>query len=104
MQLASHSPSSIPAPIHIPSVPVLSEYRLALDANTSARTLEEPPNKKRKKDRACDYCRYRKIRCDGPCKQSQICTNCTQGHRKCTYLWVHVSSSIVKPVTEFAFQ
>ncbi|KAF5354715.1 hypothetical protein D9756_005344 [Leucocoprinus leucothites] len=92
MQLGSHPPISIPAPIVIPSAPILPEHRLVFGSGNKAdltgagSPLEEPPNKKRKKDRACDYCRRRKIKCDGPWRQGQVCTNCIHGHRGCTYL------------------
>ncbi|KXN92472.1 hypothetical protein AN958_08031 [Leucoagaricus sp. SymC.cos] len=92
MHLGPHPPVSIPAPIVIPSTPILPEHRLVFGSNTSGHSgransaLEEPPSKKRKKDRACDYCRRRKIKCDGPWRQDQVCTNCLHGHRRCTYV------------------
>ncbi|KAI0316023.1 fungal-specific transcription factor domain-containing protein [Amylostereum chailletii] len=45
-----------------------------------------PPSKKRKIDRACDACRRRKTRCDGPQTNDNVCTNCRHAHRHCTYL------------------
>ncbi|KAA1473897.1 hypothetical protein DENSPDRAFT_931268 [Dentipellis sp. KUC8613] len=45
-----------------------------------------PVHKKRKIERACDACRRRKTRCDGPQMSDNICTNCTQARRHCTYL------------------
>ncbi|KAF8070504.1 fungal-specific transcription factor domain-containing protein [Lyophyllum atratum] len=42
--------------------------------------------KKRKVDRACDACRRRKTKCDGPKVQDNICTNCLQANKHCTYL------------------
>ncbi|KAJ7178492.1 fungal-specific transcription factor domain-containing protein [Mycena crocata] len=45
----------------------------------------------RKVDRACDACRRRKTKCDGPKMQDNICTNCRGSHKPCTYLHVPVS-------------
>ncbi|KAF9049793.1 fungal-specific transcription factor domain-containing protein [Panaeolus papilionaceus] len=47
-----------------------------------------PPSieSKRKKERACDACRKRKTKCDGPWVPNNICTNCLQTHKSCTYL------------------
>uniref|UniRef100_A0A8H7Y582 Zn(2)-C6 fungal-type domain-containing protein n=1 Tax=Psilocybe cubensis TaxID=181762 RepID=A0A8H7Y582_PSICU len=42
--------------------------------------------KKHKKERACDACRRRKTKCDGPFMPSNICTNCTQSRKPCTYV------------------
>ncbi|KAF5386046.1 hypothetical protein D9615_002218 [Tricholomella constricta] len=42
--------------------------------------------KKRKIDRACDACRRRKTKCDGPKLPDNICTNCLQANKPCTYL------------------
>ncbi|KAI0930432.1 hypothetical protein AcW1_009125 [Taiwanofungus camphoratus] len=42
--------------------------------------------KKRKIERACDFCRKRKTKCDGPRMQDNICTNCVQNGRTCTYI------------------
>ncbi|KAJ3790815.1 fungal-specific transcription factor domain-containing protein, partial [Lentinula aff. detonsa] len=36
--------------------------------------------------RACDNCRRRKTRCDGPRKANNICTNCLQNKKACTYV------------------
>ncbi|THH20422.1 hypothetical protein EW146_g919 [Bondarzewia mesenterica] len=44
------------------------------------------PYKKRKVDRACDACRRRKTRCDGPKTPNNVCSNCASSHRNCTYL------------------
>ncbi|KAH9948554.1 fungal-specific transcription factor domain-containing protein [Amylocystis lapponica] len=43
-------------------------------------------SKKRKIERACDFCRRRKTKCDGPKMQGNVCTNCQQNSRSCTYL------------------
>ncbi|KAJ3575093.1 hypothetical protein NP233_g1332 [Leucocoprinus birnbaumii] len=71
-----HPPIAIPVPIVIPSAPILPEHRLVfgnkVDIAGDGDALDEPPSKKRKKDRACDYCRRRKIKCDGPWRQGQV--------------------------------
>ncbi|KAJ7703127.1 fungal-specific transcription factor domain-containing protein [Mycena rosella] len=38
------------------------------------------------KSRACDGCRRRKTRCDGPQMKDNVCSNCLQTHKSCTYL------------------
>lgn len=43
-------------------------------------------SKKRKIDRACDFCRRRKTKCDGPVMPGNICTNCIQTGRACSYV------------------
>ncbi|EMD37384.1 hypothetical protein CERSUDRAFT_154019 [Gelatoporia subvermispora B] len=43
-------------------------------------------SKKRKLERACDYCRRRKTKCDGPRMRDNFCTNCKQNRRDCTYI------------------
>ncbi|KAI1784087.1 fungal-specific transcription factor domain-containing protein [Ganoderma leucocontextum] len=43
-------------------------------------------SKKRKVERACDFCRKRKARCDGPKMPDNICSNCITNARTCTYL------------------
>jgi len=45
-----------------------------------------PPVKKRKKERACDACRRRKTKCDGPLMPNGLCTNCMQTRKPCTYV------------------
>lgn len=42
--------------------------------------------KKRRTDRACDACRRKKTRCDGPWAPNNICSNCAQTKKPCTYL------------------
>ncbi|TFK75372.1 hypothetical protein BDN72DRAFT_810971 [Pluteus cervinus] len=42
--------------------------------------------KKRKVDRACDACRRRKTKCDGPKMPDNVCTNCLQTRKPCTYI------------------
>lgn len=44
--------------------------------------------KKRKVERACDACRRRKIRCDGPRMSNNICTNCAHNRKMCSYMFV----------------
>ncbi|KAG8808423.1 hypothetical protein FRC19_005912, partial [Serendipita sp. 401] len=43
-------------------------------------------NKKRKIQRACDVCRRKKIRCDGPTMNDGKCTNCITYSYECTYV------------------
>ncbi|KAH9929511.1 fungal-specific transcription factor domain-containing protein [Epithele typhae] len=43
-------------------------------------------SKKRKVERACDFCRRRKARCDGPRMPDNICSNCITNSRSCTYV------------------
>ncbi|CAL1706909.1 unnamed protein product [Somion occarium] len=45
-------------------------------------------SKKRKVERACDFCRRRKTKCDGPKMEGYKCTNCIQNGRECTYVEV----------------
>ncbi|PVF98021.1 hypothetical protein CPB86DRAFT_679266, partial [Serendipita vermifera] len=44
--------------------------------------------KKRKIQRACDVCRRKKIRCDGPQQADGRCTNCITYSYECTYVEV----------------
>ncbi|KAL7281745.1 hypothetical protein ACG7TL_005063 [Trametes sanguinea] len=43
-------------------------------------------SKKRKVERACDFCRRRKARCDGPSMPDNVCSNCIANSRSCTYV------------------
>ncbi|KAI0369150.1 hypothetical protein BV20DRAFT_968339 [Pilatotrama ljubarskyi] len=43
-------------------------------------------SKLRKVDRACDYCRKRKSKCDGRQRKDNICSACEAEARTCTYL------------------
>ncbi|KAI0769708.1 fungal-specific transcription factor domain-containing protein [Trametes elegans] len=43
-------------------------------------------SKKRKVERACDFCRRRKARCDGPRMPDNVCSNCLTNSKTCTYL------------------
>jgi hypothetical protein len=45
-------------------------------------------SRKRKVDRACDYCRKRKTKCDGPSAKDHVCTNCVQNRQTCSYVYV----------------
>lgn len=43
-------------------------------------------SKKRKIERACDACRRRKIKCDGPKMPNNLCTNCVHTRKICSYV------------------
>jgi hypothetical protein len=43
-------------------------------------------NVRARQERACDLCRRRKTKCDGPSAPDKICSNCVQGNQSCTYL------------------
>jgi hypothetical protein len=43
-------------------------------------------HKRRRIDRACDACRRRKTKCDGPKMPDNVCTNCIQTNKSCTYM------------------
>lgn len=45
--------------------------------------------RKRNVERACDGCRRRKTRCDGPKMPDNVCTNCVQNRKICTYMSAH---------------
>ncbi|KAF7321610.1 Zn(2)-C6 fungal-type domain-containing protein [Mycena kentingensis (nom. inval.)] len=47
--------------------------------------MPSSPVRARKVDRACDGCRRRKSRCDGPSQSDRICSSC-RGQKACTYL------------------
>lgn len=51
-------------------------------------------SKLRKVERACDHCRKRKAKCDGPQRKDHICSSCEASARTCTYLWVASSLSL----------
>jgi hypothetical protein len=44
--------------------------------------------RRRKVDRACDVCRRKKTRCDGPKMPNNYCSNCLQSGKSCTYVYV----------------
>ncbi|KAJ7770173.1 fungal-specific transcription factor domain-containing protein [Mycena maculata] len=48
--------------------------------------LPSSSTRTRKVDRACDACRRRKTKCDGPKMQDNVCSNCVNSHKSCTYL------------------
>jgi len=52
--------------------------------------------KKRKIERACDSCRRKKTKCDGPKMADGICTNCIQTQKSCTYVYVPWSATACK--------
>ncbi|KAH7103320.1 fungal-specific transcription factor domain-containing protein [Auriculariales sp. MPI-PUGE-AT-0066] len=45
-----------------------------------------PPRANREMQRACDACRRRKVRCDGPSQPNHVCTTCLKGKIACTYV------------------
>ena len=53
-----------------------------------------PQADKKKKERACDGCRRRKTKCDGPLMEQNICTNCIQSNKECTYMWARLFISV----------
>ncbi|KAH6910364.1 fungal-specific transcription factor domain-containing protein [Coprinopsis sp. MPI-PUGE-AT-0042] len=75
------------SPAH-PSIPYethhFPSYTSATDFASSA--LQQPQAKKRKTERACDACRRKKTRCDGPSAANNVCTNCIQSKKACTYI------------------
>lgn len=38
--------------------------------------------------RACDFCRRRKTKCDGPTQPDHVCTICASAKQTCTYMFV----------------
>ncbi len=56
----------------------------AIASSTSTLANEAPAG--RKIDRACDFCRRRKTRCDGGLTHHSKCTNCRRNNALCTYL------------------
>ncbi|KAJ6499960.1 fungal-specific transcription factor domain-containing protein [Mycena vitilis] len=48
--------------------------------------LPSSSSRTRKIDRACDACRRRKTKCDGPKMANNVCTNCRSVSKSCTYL------------------
>ncbi|KAJ7096252.1 fungal-specific transcription factor domain-containing protein [Mycena epipterygia] len=48
--------------------------------------MSSPTRARRAVERACDSCRKRKTKCDGPKMKDNICSNCIQSHKSCTYL------------------
>ncbi|KAL0956545.1 hypothetical protein HGRIS_002685 [Hohenbuehelia grisea] len=65
----------------------LKPFSSAWDSSLGASTQNEGyPAKKRNITRACDACRRRKSKCDGPSMPDNVCTNCIQTRKTCTYL------------------
>lgn len=62
----------------------------SLGSPSSPSHFYSTPNthKRRKIDRACDACRRRKTKCDGPKTQDNVCTNCLLTKKSCTYVEV----------------
>ncbi|KAK0486088.1 fungal-specific transcription factor domain-containing protein [Armillaria novae-zelandiae] len=72
---------------HVIDLSAPSTSSFALDSIDNGRPkLRLPAHKKRKIDRACDACRRRKTKCDGPKMPDNVCTNCIQSHKACTYV------------------
>ncbi|KAL5485496.1 hypothetical protein ACEPAI_8138 [Sanghuangporus weigelae] len=61
----------------------IDEYRPELDPGPSTPASASAV---RKSDRACDFCRRRKTRCDGAPNLSTKCSNCRKNQCPCTYL------------------
>ncbi|KAI1785161.1 fungal-specific transcription factor domain-containing protein [Ganoderma leucocontextum] len=53
-----------------------------------------PAFKKRKLQRACDCCRRKKVKCDGPQMPNHRCSRCTARRTECTYLQGHLSQKV----------
>lgn len=47
---------------------------------------ERPVSKKRNVERACDLCRRKKAKCDGPLMPDHICSACIHDRKPCTYV------------------
>ncbi|KAI0701459.1 fungal-specific transcription factor domain-containing protein [Cerioporus squamosus] len=56
---------------------------------SSADEDNAPSAKKRKLQRACDYCRRKKSKCDGPEMPDNRCSNCEARRIECTYKEPH---------------
>ena len=80
--------------LYLPVPPVTSRFappvRLPASASTTSAWPQSISNstnpKKRNVERACDGCRRRKTRCDGPKMPDNVCTNCVQNRKICTYV------------------
>ncbi|KAH9961592.1 fungal-specific transcription factor domain-containing protein [Russula dissimulans] len=83
--------------LYLPVPPIASRHvppvRLPAAAPSSSTSAAWPQSfsnpaisKKRNIDRACDDCRRRKTRCDGPKMPDNVCTNCVQNRKICTYI------------------
>ncbi|KAF6761218.1 fungal-specific transcription factor domain-containing protein [Ephemerocybe angulata] len=78
-------PSNPPLPSHPRNAPTTSRT-LYTDHSALVAHPDGMPSKKRKIDRACDGCRRKKTRCDGPWTLNNVCTNCIQSKKACTYV------------------
>jgi hypothetical protein len=102
-----HSDLYLPGPVPPITASATSRHanhaRLPAPAATAApsttwpQSLSTPPAaKKRNVERACDDCRRRKTRCDGTKMPDNVCTNCVQNRKMCTYVlartFLHSSS------------
>lgn len=93
------SPSSYAADVVGFSHPCAYQYQPDDPHTTSLHSSQDYSTdsifKKRKIDRACDACRRRKIKCDGPRTENNVCTNCMQYGKLCSY--VSVRSNLALP-------
>jgi Fungal Zn(2)-Cys(6) binuclear cluster domain len=91
--------------LYLPVPPIASRHvppvRLPAAAPSSSTSAAWPQSfsnpaisKKRNIDRACDDCRRRKTRCDGPKMPDNVCTNCVQNRKICTYMLARTSHRI----------
>ncbi|SRR6266446_1028644 len=91
---------------YLPVPPVTSHLappaRLPAPASVSAWPQSNSNSvipKKRNVERACDGCRRRKTRCDGPGMLDNVCTNCIQNRKICTYLLAQTIVEYAAPLT-----
>jgi hypothetical protein len=77
----------VPSPVTSRFAPPL---RLPAPASSTSAWPQSISNsttsKKRNVERACDGCRRRKTRCDGSKMPDNVCTNCVQNRKICTYV------------------
>lgn len=67
-------------------------------SHTAAYQSDAAQSKKRRLDRACDACRRKKTKCDGPSTHDNVCTNCKQAKKACTYMYASLNTSCCPPV------
>jgi len=76
-----------------------SPARLPAPGPSSDSFYNSAISKRRNVERACDGCRRRKTRCDGPKMPDNVCTNCVQNRKICTYMlaqtFVEYASSLI---------
>lgn len=72
-------------PYTVSHQPMASTSMVTLQ-QTQSYSSEQGAYKKRKIERACDACRRRKTKCDGPRMPDNICTNCVQNRKTCSYV------------------